>query len=533
MTQAKTLILLMLTISYSYQLKAQLWQSDLENGTYQNPVLYADYSDPDIVRVGDDFYMTASSFNCVPALPILHSKDLVNWQLINYAIKEFEDPAFDTPQHGNGVWAPAIRYHKEEFYIYYGDPDRGIFVVKTKDPQGDWEKPVLVKKAYGNIDPCPLWDDDGKVYMVQAFAHSRAGVNSILQVNKLSADGKRLRDKGKIVFDGQANHPTIEGPKFYKRNGYYYIFAPGGGVRTGWQTILRSKNIYGPYEDKIVLHQGNTNINGPHQGALVELENGESWFVHFQDKGAYGRIVHLQPVEWVNDWPMMGKDINSDGIGEPVTIYKKPNVGKNYPATILRTSDEFNTDKFGLQWQWHANMKTGWWKFDKNQGSLNLFSVGSNDKNMYLDKIPNLLLQKFIAPKFTATTRMTFKPETIDETAGLTIMGLQYSYIALCKTNKGISLKQYTGSFNGDEREIIKIEEQPYNEETIYLRVTVDENVVCNFSFSKDGKNFIPFGKPFKASRGKWIGAKTGIFNINPSDRITEGYATFDWFRVE
>lgn len=237
---------------------SRTWVADKGNGTYQNPVLYADYSDPDVCAAGDDFYMTASSFNCIPGLPILHSRDLVNWSLVNYALpvqepKEF----FDKAQHGKGVWAPAIRFHKGEFYIYWGDPDYGIYMIKTRDPKGSWSKPVLVKAGKGMIDPTPLWDEDGKVYLIHAYAGSRSGVNSILVICELNAEGTEVISDPVMVFDGNdgKNH-TVEGPKLYKRNGYYYIFAPAGGVATGWQLVLRSRNIYGPYESKIVMAQG-------------------------------------------------------------------------------------------------------------------------------------------------------------------------------------------------------------------------------------------------------------------------------------
>lgn len=245
-----------------------VWVADRGDGTYRNPIINADYSDPDVVRVGADYYMTASSFNAVPGLPILHSRDLVNWSIIGHAIKRLEPgELFDKPQHGGGVWAPSIRYYKGEFYIYYGDPDMGIFMTKATDPAGEWSKPLLVKAAKGWIDPCPLWDDDGNAYLVHAFAGSRAGTKSILVVNRMSVDGMSLLDDGVIVFDGHDADPTVEGPKFYKKDGYYYILAPAGGVATGWQLALRSRKIYGPYERKIVMAQGNSSVNGPHQGA--------------------------------------------------------------------------------------------------------------------------------------------------------------------------------------------------------------------------------------------------------------------------
>ena len=242
---------------------SKTWVADKGNGTYQNPVLHADYSDPDICAAGDDFYMTASSFNCIPGIPILHSNDLVNWSLVNYALPVQEpEPFFDKAQHGKGVWAPAIRFHNGEFYIYWGDPDYGIYMIKTKDPKGKWSKPVLVKAGKGMIDATPLWDEDGKVYLIHAYAGSRSGVNSILVICELNAEGTEVISDPVMVFDGNdgKNH-TVEGPKLYKRNGYYYIFAPAGGVATGWQLVLRSKNIYGPYESKIVMAQGKTTIN--------------------------------------------------------------------------------------------------------------------------------------------------------------------------------------------------------------------------------------------------------------------------------
>ena len=216
---------------------------------------------------------------------------------------------------------------------------------------------ILIRSAKGWIDPCPCWDDDGNAYLVHAWANSRSGIKSILTINKMSEDGTRILDDGQMVFDGRAHHPTIEGPKLHKRNGYYYIFAPAGGVPTGWQTVLRSKNIYGPYEDKIVMDQGSTAINGPHQGAWIETQSGESWFVHFQDRGPYGRIVHLQPMRWVNDWPVIGNDKDGDGKGEPVARYRKPNVGRGSPLQVPQTSDEFKMRDLGLRRQWHATFQ--------------------------------------------------------------------------------------------------------------------------------------------------------------------------------
>ena len=513
---------------------SQVWVSDQGDGTYKNPILYADYSDPDICKVGDDFYMTASSFNAIPGLPILHSKDLINWQLIGYALDR--QPPFDhfsIPQHGNGVWAPSIRYHNDEFYIYYGDPDYGIYMVKAKDPKGPWEAPVLVQEGKGLIDPCPLWDEDGKAYLVHAYAGSRAGIKSILVVNKMSPDGTHLLDEGTIVFDGHENHPTIEGPKFNKRNGYYYIFAPAGGVPTGWQMVLRSKNVFGPYEDKIVMDQGATEINGPHQGGWVELESGESWFAHFQDRDAYGRIVHLQPMIWKNDWPVIGIDKDADGKGEPVITYKKPNVGNSYGKQTPPDTDEFNENSLGLQWQWHANPKATWAFPNASQGYLRLYTDQIPEDASSYWSVPNLLLQKFPAQEFAVTTKLSFFPneKLQNERTGLIIMGEDYAHINLISKEDGLYIEYAVAHDvrhgNKEKQQIIK----KIKRNEVYFRVEVSKGAKCQFSYSENGKKFTNAGDEFTAVPGRWIGAKVGIFALREDKINDSGYANYDWFR--
>jgi len=514
---------------------SKVWVADNGDGTYKNPVLHADYSDPDAIRVGKDFYMTASSFNQVPGLPILHSRDLINWRLINTVfVNQPPYERFNSVVHGGGVWAPAIRFHKGEFYIYYPDPDEGIWMVKTKNPAGKWSEPLLVKKAKGWIDPCPFWDEDGNAYLINGLAGSRAGIKSVLILNKMSTDGTKLLDDGVIVFDGHANHPTVEGPKLYKRNGYYYILAPAGGVATGWQLALRSKNIYGPYEEKIVLEQGKTPINGPHQGAWVDTPTGESWFLHFQDKDAYGRIVHLQPVRWENNWPLMGVDIDGNGIGEPVASYRKPNVGKTYPIQTPQESDEFNTDNIGLQWQWAANRQPNFaFPAGSSYGFLRLFNVPVPEGTVNLWNVPNLLTQKFPAPEFSATTKLTFTANTENEETGLIVTGMDYAYISLKKIAAGFVVRQVSCKNAEAGTAELQYAEAAINFKTIFFRVNVKSNALCTFSYSTDGKEFKPIGEVFEAKKGKWIGAKVGIFAIRQGKTYETGYADFDWFRVE
>ena len=515
---------------------SEVWVADNGDGTYKNPIIYADYSDPDVVRVGDDYFMTASSFNAAPGLPILHSKDMVNWKLINHALPlQIPIETFNVPQHGNGVWAPSIRYHNNEIYIYWGDPDFGVYMVKTKDPFGTWEDPILVMEGKGLIDACPLFDDNGDVYLVHAYAGSRAGVKSLLSVNKMNAEGTKVLDTGIHVYDGHNIDDTIEGSKFYKRNGYYYIFAPAGGVATGWQVVLRSKNVYGPYERKVVLEQGSTKINGPHQGAWVETPSGESWFYHFQDVEAYGRIVHLQPMYWKNDWPVMGQDFDKNGIGEPVNAHKKPNVGKTFPIETPAETDNFDGFNIGLQWQWNANNNVVWHAKLPGNDYLRLFSIKSVADTENLWMVPNLLLQKFPAPHFSATTKITLVPEEAKsgKTAGLIIMGMDYATLSISHDENGFSIKQTEAikAIDGAEEKVN--EETRLKNNSAYFKVEVSApDAICQFSFSENGKNFKKIGKPFKAQPGKWIGAKVGLFSVSTQEAKRGGYADVEYFKI-
>ena len=516
--------------------KSHVWVADNEDGTYKNPIIYADYSDPDVVRVGDDYFMTASSFNAIPGLPILHSKDMVNWKLINHALpQQVPSETFKIPQHGNGVWAPSIRYHKNEFYIYWGDPDFGIYMVKTKNPFGKWDDPILVMEGKGLIDPCPLFDDNGETYLVHAYAGSRAGVKSLLTVNKMNPEGTKVLDPGVHVFDGHEYHDTVEGAKFYKRNGFYYIFAPAGGVAIGWQLVLRSQNVYGPYEEKVVLEQGSTEINGPHQGAWVDTSTGEHWFYHFQDLEAYGRVVHLQPMSWKNDWPVMGKDLDGNGVGEPVLSHKKPNIGKIFPIETPAETDNFDGFNIGLQWQWHANSNVLWHAKLPGNNYLRLFSIKVPEEFKNLWMVPNLLLQKFPAPTFTATTKISLTPEDAKsgKTAGLIVMGMDYATLSISHDEKGYFIKQTEAinAINGSPEKVIVSERLNRNE--AYFKVEVlAPDAMCQFSFSENGKEFKVIGKPFKAQPGKWIGAKVGLFSISTQEANRGGYADVQYFQI-
>ena len=544
-----TLVSTLLT-SAQTNYRSMVWSPDNGDGTYTNPVINADYSDPDVCvgASGEDYYLTASSFQCVPGLPILHSKDLVNWQIINYALGNLYEgdeellQHFSTPQHGAGVWAPSIRYHNGWYYIYWGDPDYGVYMVKTQDPAGKWEKPLCVIRGKGYIDTTPLWDDDGRCYLVNGWANSRSKFASVLTVREMSADGTKPIGQPVIVFDGNGTeNRTCEGPKFYKRDGWYWIMCPAGGVPTGFQLAMRSKSPYGPYEHKIVLAQGKTNINGPHQGGWVHTKAGEDWFLHFQDKEAYGRVVHLNPVDWSSGWPIMGKN------GEPVTTYKKPLTSHPSPLTSIVNpveSDEFNAPVMGKQWQWHAN-------YDEKFGvptafgtfRIYTYKLSQGWKNFW--EVPNLLLQKTPAEVFTVTTKLRMTSKADGQFGGLIMMGLDYSALVVRRVGSSFELVQMTchaaDKGNAQTETVIATlkptaidhtDYKPGIHEDIYLRLSVKDSKV-RFAWSKDGKRYTACGDEFQMKEGKWIGAKFGYIAAETDPKCDRGWVDADWIKVE
>ena len=543
----KHLLLMMLALPMAAlaQYKSQVWSPDNGNGTYTNPVINADYSDPDVCVAGEDYYLTASSFNCIPGLPILHSKDLVNWEIVGHAVKELEPKQeFDRPSHGNGIWAPSIRYHNGEFYIYWGDPDYGVFMVKTKDPAGEWSKPLCVIPGKGLIDTTPLWDDDGRCYLVNAYANSRSRFASVIVIRELSADGTKPIGNPVIIYDGNGTESrTCEGPKIYKRDGWYWVMFPAGGVPTGFQVAMRSKNPFGPYESKVVLAQGKTKINGPHQGAWVHTKFGEDWFLHFQDKEAYGRVVHLQPVTWKDNWPVMGVDKDGDYCGEPVTTYRKPKTSGKVQVVNPAESDEFSDTRLGLQWQWHANYNETF-GMPTAFGSYRVYTHKVSEKFQNLWEVPNLLLQKTPADKFTATTKIRFTSKDQNQTGGLLMMGLDYSGLVVKRVGNDFQLLQISckSADKGKPQTeqliatlkptaVDQIDYQPGTHIDIYMRMSVNDGKM-HFSYSLDGKKYTKCGTEFTMREGKWIGAKIGFVAYEPGQKTNRGWIDADWFRV-
>lgn len=538
------------------------WSPDRGDGTYANPVLAGDYSDPDVVRVGETYYLAASSFTNVPGLPILKSTDLVNWTLIGHALPRITPVAHHmTPRRGGGVWAPAIRHRDGKFMIYYPDPDFGIFLVTATDPAGPWSEPVLVDDGKGAIDPAPFWDDDGQGWLIHAWARSRAGFANVLTLKRLNAAGDKTVGEGVTVFDGAKAPPvatsigpspwiTTEGPKLHKRNGWYYIFAPSGSVKGGWQGVFRSRSLQGPYEGRNVLDQGKTSVNGPHQGAWVTTPYGEDWFLHFQDTDSYGRRVWLQPMRWKDDWPVIGADPDGDGRGEPVLRHRKPRTAQAAPVAVPQANDDFD-GPLSLAWQWNANPQDDWSSLDAKPGFLRLKSI-SSPENLW--EAGALLTQKLPAERFTATTRITLSPKAVGERTGLLMFGADYAWIGLENTAEGVRLVR-VDRVGADrfkpEAVTVGLAQAP---STVFLRLSAEPvvtpvpppsftpyapamlraiNAKVSFSYSLDGVAYTPLGQPFVSQPGRWVGAQVGVFAQAPGGAPANTATRIGWSDVD
>jgi beta-xylosidase len=510
------------------------WMADLGDGRYQNPVLHADYSDPDAIRVGDTYYMTSSSFNSAPGLPLLASKDLVNWELVGHALPRLvPGERYASARHGEGVWAPCLRYHDGKFWIFYPDPDLGIFVTTAERFDGAWSEPRLLLAGRGIIDPTPLWDDDGKAWLLHGWARSRAGINNQLTLRSMAPDASRLLDtEGRTVIDGNRipGYRTLEGPKFYKANGWYYVFAPAGGVEEGWQAVFRSRDIAGPYEVRTVMDQGGTNVNGPHQGAWVRAQDGSDWFLHFQDMKAYGRVVHLQPMRWVDDWPVIGADGPRTGIGQPVATHAKPVAG--FPAKAPATSDEFDGPALGLQWQWNANSDPAWYSLAERPGMLRLRTQAAPEAAGFVRAAPSILSQKLPAAAFVVNTRVSLNDATEGDRAGLIVNAMQYAWLGLRKAGGATQLVYTTCAAPLKRCQETPTVVLPKAPTSLYLRMSMAPGALASFAWSLDNVTFISVGEPFAVSKGHWVGAQVGLFSVGEKAGTPGSSLDVDYFRV-
>ncbi|MGA7342560.1 MAG: glycoside hydrolase 43 family protein [Terracidiphilus sp.] len=497
---------------------------------YRNPILFADYSDPDVIRDGANYYLVASTFHFVPGIPILQSTDLVHWTIVGHVVQRMTmDPRYSMiggNRYGKGVWAPSIRKHHGLFYVYFPTPSEGIFVSTAARITGPWSAPAVVMAQAGLEDPCPFWDDDGRAYLI----HSKTGAGPLI-LHRMSADGKHVLDAGKVIVQDPEHLPVLEGPKLYKRRGYYYIFAPFGGVGAGAQAVLRSRNLYGPYEQRVVLAQGSTNINGPHQGAYVETPGGEGWFVHFQSDGAHGRIVHLEPVRWQDDWPIVGEDPRGNGRdgedpGQPAPSGPIPVHLREASEQRPQTSDNFNAAQLAPQWEWNHNPDDAHWSLRARPGYLRLIPMPAGG----LLSARNTLTQCMQDNSFEFTVRLDLAQMKSGVHTGLAMFEKSASGVEVVQTGS----QRRLSFFHLQER----IAGPQVTQTILQLRVRVDGDQ-ARYSYSlDDGESFHQLGATAQIRFSWWKGSRPSLFAYSTQDpagmeAAGAGAIDFDWARYE
>lgn len=490
MRRLLVLVLALAILSFGGAEPVRPW-GDQGDGTYRNPILPADYSDPDVVRVGDDFYLVASEFHFV-GMQVLHSRDLVNWRIVGRVFDRLPmAPKYDEMKaYGEGTWAPTLRYHDGSFYLYVCTPREGLFLWTARDPAGPWNGPATVKAVDQWEDPCPFWDDDGQAYLVRG----RLGAGPLF-LHRMSADGARLLDDGVEIYRG----PVSEGPKLFKRDGWYYISLPEGGVERGGQTMLRARSIRGPYERRVVVPDG-----GPHQGALVDLAGGETWFVGFKSAGHLGRIVHLQPVHWEDGWPVFGEG------GRPVLAARKPAVSSAPDRLHPQVSDDFPSSALAPQWQWNHNPAPDGWTLTERPGWLRL----RGQPAVELAAARGTLTQKLWGQSGIVEVKLDAAKLSEGQAAGLAFLcGKKLSGVGIWRSG-GISRIFWDGGTGAALVNSIVWLRAEYRGETARL------------AYSLDGATFVDTGVAITLTFSQWKGARLALFCWGPGG----GAADFDYF---
>ena len=517
-----TILITSLNFFQTSNAQPAVWNADNGNGSFTNPLMWGDWPDPDVIRVGNDFYMVSTSMHYVPGCPIVKSRDLVNWEMAGYAVERYdEDPKYNLDGgdlYLNGSWAASIRHHKDKFYVAFCTPygwgrEKGNFSICIADKvEGPWERVVFPEYMY---DPGLFFDDNDKVYVVHG--------QGTLYVTELNSDARSVKGEPvKIWSKGFKNANELdggfgmEGAHVYKINKKYYITCPAGGT-SGWQICLRSDNIYGPYEHKLIMNDSTSYPgNGLHQGGMVQLKNGDWWFIIMQDRGAIGRVPNLVPVTWEDGWPILGVK------GKDAVTYQKPNVGKTFKIKSPATSDEFNQSSLGLQWQWNHNPNPDYWSLTERKGHMRLKA----NKASSLKSAKNTLTQRVQGPCSEGTIELDFSKLNPGNIAGFGIFEFPYAYIAVQCTAQGNHLIMYN-----DNRIIEQLNNIKNHKIWIRARVT-DQNFRATFFYSFDGIRFHPFGNDLKMGLGlPWTANRFALFNFSTTPEGVGGIADFNWFR--
>lgn len=515
----------------SFNDTALAWQSDNGDGTYTNPILNADYPDKSVIRVNDDFYMVSSSFVSFPSVPILHSKDLINWEIIGYVATDFKDTgkSYDLTNtfedYGHGSWAPTIAYRNGTYYVGIYQAHGKFIMCTATNPAGPYTQTVFNQ---GFHDPALFLDDDGTGYIISE-------ANDV-KISKLSADYKSvINSKVTTRIEGITGDYMVEGTHVIKRNGYYYIFR-NSTPSESYTYCLRSENIYGPYDMRILLDgpkiPGGAQI---HQGGPIDTNTGEWWFYAFQDGNGLGRRDILIPMHWEEDWPVLGdpstvKNVTIGGesypIGEVPVTYKKPDVGATYPILTIPNTDEFSSSELGLQWQWNHYPDNTKWSLSERSGYLRLRAKNANN----LWRATNTLTQRVEGPDCQGTIELDTSNMLDGDNAGLCLLNIPYGSIGVVKTG---GTKRIVAKINAKEDADGTITTGPVlNEDIVYLRA--DANLLTDkatFSYSTDNVNFKQLGgelnMPFDL--GFFQGDKFGIYNFNTTESAA-GYVDVNWF---
>jgi len=484
-------------------------RSDNGDGTYTNPVIFGDFPDPDVIRVGEVYYMVSTTMHHFPGATILKSYDLVNWEYCCNPLEKIEaSPCYNLDgcsRYSHGQWASSLKYHNGTFYLHFNTLDEGSYLLTTKDIEGNWNKVKLKNSFY---DAGFMFDDDEKVYVA-------SGINNIY-ISELNENFEE-KSKTKVISENDLVKPGLEGSHLYKINGYYYIYATYGGW-PAYQVAFRSKNIMGPYEQQ-PSYFNDENI---HQGALIQTQSGEWWTMLFYDKGAFGRLPNLQPVTWVDGWPLIGVN------GKGVKTYKKPNVGKEYPITSLSTNDNFRNYRLDMHWEWNHNPDNSKWSLTERPDFLRLKTAIVTD-SLHLAK--NTLTQRILGyhndmAHSYGTIKMEIGHMLEGDVAGLAVFQDPYAYIGV----KVIDGVKKILMYNNKAVQIGPV----VTDSVIYLRAVASyTSSKATFYYSFDNETYTQFGNELnmKYNLSVFVGNRFYLFNF--ATKSIGGYVDLDWFSTE
>jgi len=484
----------------------------LQTSNFRNPVIWADLPDPDVIRVDDTFYFVSTSMHFFPGVTILQSKDLVNWEIATNVVDEFkEHPAYDMQggtRYAKGQWATSLSYFGGEFHVLFNTNTEGSFIYSSKTMAGPWRKTKV--EGHKLYDPGMFVDTDGRVYVVHG--------NTDIFVTEM--DPVTLQERGPARQIYKSHRGGLEGNRCYHIGDYYYIYCTYGGEHAG-QTCLRSRSLYGPWEEREVMFEwGNMAEYVLHQSCIIPLSDGTYWGMIFQDRGGLGRIPWLIPIYWVNDWPLMGDP--TDGImtlKAPLSLVGRESV----TASPLSGSDDFSQKQLAPMWQWNHNPDRSRYSLTERKGWLRLKAATVTDS---LWTARNTLCQRIIGPYSQATTKIDFSHMKLGDRAGLCVLAWPYAALQIERTTKGFSLSMMN---HEQVKQTVSLKGKQ-----VWLRADVDGITdLVRFSYSTDGKTFTPIGTSFKMlfDTKFFCGNRYGLYNY--ATKRLGGYIDIDDIQIE